>query len=103
MRDVKSRGYFEQMIGRGTRVIDSNDFKAVTPDAVAKNTCQSCHEKPKVYFPDGLFLKGGQVYRYLCPGCGEIVYFHPDAGAVIVSDDESIPDDATIAMKKAFH
>jgi type I restriction enzyme R subunit len=36
MRDVKSRGYFEQMIGRGTRVIDSNDFKAVTPDADAK-------------------------------------------------------------------
>jgi type I restriction enzyme R subunit len=36
MRDVKSRVYFEQMKGRGTRVINSTDFKAVTPDADAK-------------------------------------------------------------------
>ena len=33
MRDVKSRIYFEQMKGRGTRVINSDDFNAVTPDA----------------------------------------------------------------------
>jgi type I restriction enzyme R subunit len=33
MRDVKSIGYYEQMIGRGTRTIQSTDFKAVTPDA----------------------------------------------------------------------
>jgi len=33
MRDVKSIGYYEQMIGRGTRTISSTDFKAVTPDA----------------------------------------------------------------------
>ncbi|MGC9365407.1 MAG: DEAD/DEAH box helicase family protein, partial [Fidelibacterota bacterium] len=32
MRDVRSRLYFEQMIGRGTRTIDSNDLRAVTPD-----------------------------------------------------------------------
>ncbi|MFC1577606.1 type I restriction-modification enzyme R subunit C-terminal domain-containing protein [Thermodesulfobacteriota bacterium] len=32
MRDVKSRVYFEQMKGRGTRVISSTDLKAVTPD-----------------------------------------------------------------------
>ncbi|MCK4352155.1 DEAD/DEAH box helicase family protein [candidate division WOR-3 bacterium] len=36
MRDVKSRVYFEQMKGRGTRTIDSTDFKAVTPDASHK-------------------------------------------------------------------
>jgi type I restriction enzyme R subunit len=36
MRDVKSRVYFEQMKGRGTRVIDSTDFNAVTPDASNK-------------------------------------------------------------------
>ena len=36
MRDVKSRIYFEQMKGRGTRVISSTDFKAVTPDASHK-------------------------------------------------------------------
>lgn len=36
MRDVKSRVYFEQMKGRGTRVISSTDFKAVTPDASNK-------------------------------------------------------------------
>ena len=31
MRDVKSLGYFEQMKGRGTRVISSTDFQQVTP------------------------------------------------------------------------
>ena len=36
MRDVKSQVYFEQMKGRGTRVISSTDFKAVTPDASNK-------------------------------------------------------------------
>lgn len=36
MRSVKSRNYFEQMKGRGVRVIHSDDFMAVTPDAVAK-------------------------------------------------------------------
>ncbi len=36
MRDVRSRGYFEQMIGRGVRVINDTDFRAVTPDANAK-------------------------------------------------------------------
>lgn len=36
MRDVRSQTYFEQMKGRGTRVIDSNDFQAITPDAKSK-------------------------------------------------------------------
>jgi len=36
MRDVKSRVYFEQMKGRGTRTISPTDFKAVTPDADCK-------------------------------------------------------------------
>ncbi|TVP64538.1 MAG: DEAD/DEAH box helicase [Nodularia sp. (in: Bacteria)] len=31
MRDVKSRIYFEQMKGRGTRTINPTDFQAVTP------------------------------------------------------------------------
>lgn len=33
MRDVKSRVYFEQMKGRGTRTITPTDLKSVTPDA----------------------------------------------------------------------
>lgn len=33
MRDVKSRNYFEQMKGRGTRVIDYDDLKKVSPSA----------------------------------------------------------------------
>ncbi len=37
MRDVKSRVYFEQMKGRGTRTIGEDDLKAVTPDADYKN------------------------------------------------------------------
>lgn len=36
MRDVRSRTYFEQMKGRGTRVINPDDFNAVTPDAKHK-------------------------------------------------------------------
>jgi type I restriction enzyme R subunit len=36
MRDVKSRTYFEQMIGRGVRVMNPADFRSVTPDAPRK-------------------------------------------------------------------
>jgi type I restriction enzyme R subunit len=36
MRDVRSLNYFEQMKGRGVRVISDNDFQAVTPDARSK-------------------------------------------------------------------
>src|SRR6266511_4349324 len=36
MRAVKSRTYFEQMKGRGVRVINEADFQAVTPDAMTK-------------------------------------------------------------------
>jgi type I restriction enzyme R subunit len=36
MRDVKSRNYFEQMKGRGTRVLNVDDLKKVTPSAIAK-------------------------------------------------------------------
>ena len=33
MRSVRSRNFFEQMKGRGTRVIESDELQAVTPDA----------------------------------------------------------------------
>ena len=36
MRNVKSAGYFEQMKGRGVRVIDVDALRSVTPDAEAK-------------------------------------------------------------------
>jgi type I restriction enzyme R subunit len=36
MRQVKSRTLFEQMKGRGVRVISETDFRAVTPDGGAK-------------------------------------------------------------------
>ena len=36
MRQVQSRGLFEQMLGRGTRVINASDLQAVTPDAHQK-------------------------------------------------------------------
>jgi len=36
MRSVRSRNYFEQMKGRGVRVMRNDDFMSVTPDAVAK-------------------------------------------------------------------
>ena len=37
MRMVRSRNFFEQMKGRGVRVIDENDLEAVTPDAKVKD------------------------------------------------------------------
>jgi type I restriction enzyme R subunit len=37
MRSVKSRTYFEQMKGRGVRVINPTDLLQVTPDAVIKD------------------------------------------------------------------
>ena len=33
MRDVRSRNYFEQMKGRGTRAFSKDELQAVTPDA----------------------------------------------------------------------
>lgn len=36
MRDVQSSNYFEQMKGRGCRVIDSSDFEGITPGAKNK-------------------------------------------------------------------
>lgn len=38
MRDVKSRNYFEQMKGRGTRTLDADDLKKVTPSAKTAKT-----------------------------------------------------------------
>ncbi len=37
MRAVKSRAFFEQMKGRGVRVIKPDDLQSVTPDAKAKD------------------------------------------------------------------
>jgi len=37
MRSVKSRGYFDQMKGRGVRVINDDDLQSVTPDAKTKD------------------------------------------------------------------
>ncbi|MDP3048234.1 MAG: DEAD/DEAH box helicase family protein, partial [Thermodesulfovibrionales bacterium] len=36
MRNIKSRSFFEQMKGRGVRVINPNELQSVTPDAKAK-------------------------------------------------------------------
>ena len=36
MRDVRSRNYFEQMKGRGTRVLEKDDLQRVTPSATEK-------------------------------------------------------------------
>jgi type I restriction enzyme R subunit len=38
MRDVRSRNYFEQMKGRGTRTFDMDDLKKVTPSASTAKT-----------------------------------------------------------------
>jgi type I restriction enzyme R subunit len=38
MRDVKSRNYFEQMKGRGTRTLDADNLKKVTPSAATAKT-----------------------------------------------------------------
>jgi len=52
MRDVRSRNYFEQMKGRGTRTLCADDLKKVTQSAIGAKThfvivdavgvCKSC-------------------------------------------------------------
>ena len=38
MRDVRSRSYFEQMKGRGTRILDKDSLRKVTPSAANNKT-----------------------------------------------------------------
>jgi type I restriction enzyme R subunit len=38
MRDVKSKNYFEQMKGRGTRIFDADSLRKVTPSATTSKT-----------------------------------------------------------------
>lgn len=38
MRDVRSKNYFQQMLGRGTRTFNSDDLKRVTPSANGNKT-----------------------------------------------------------------
>ncbi|MEI6579865.1 MAG: DEAD/DEAH box helicase family protein, partial [Eubacteriales bacterium] len=38
MRDVRSRNYFEQMKGRGTRTLQKDDLQKVTPSAITNKT-----------------------------------------------------------------
>lgn len=38
MRDVKSKNYFEQMKGRGTRTLDKDSLQKVTPSAISAKT-----------------------------------------------------------------
>ncbi|WP_319540954.1 DEAD/DEAH box helicase family protein [uncultured Pseudodesulfovibrio sp.] len=38
MRDVRSKNYFEQMKGRGTRILDHDGLKKVTPSATSNKT-----------------------------------------------------------------
>lgn len=38
LRDVRSKNYFQQMLGRGTRTFSSDDLKRVTPSAVGSKT-----------------------------------------------------------------
>jgi type I restriction enzyme R subunit len=68
MRDVRSANYFEQMKGRGTRVVKPDDLRKVTPSAAAKThyvivdavgvttSCKTASRpldtKPKVPFRD---------------------------------------------------
>ena len=68
MRDVKSQNYFEQMKGRGTRVLKADELKKVTPSAQAKThyvivdavgvtkslktTSQPLDTKPKISLKD---------------------------------------------------
>jgi len=72
MRDVRSRGYFEQMKGRGTRIQSGDDLKKVSPSASGNKThfvlidavgvtkslkidSPPLETKPKVAFKDLLF------------------------------------------------
>ena len=46
MRDVKSRSYFEQMKGRGTRVLTPDDLQKVTPSAPTSSRSRWTRRRP---------------------------------------------------------
>ena len=59
MRDVKSRGYFEQMKGRGTRTLDLDGMRKATPSAkTAKLTAPWRKQNPQLLeSPDQLLAR----------------------------------------------
>lgn len=70
MRSVQSRVLFEQMKGRGVRVIDRDALKAVTPDAAAKThfvivDCVGVTESELVDLPQPLDRKKGVPLKAL--------------------------------------
>jgi type I restriction enzyme R subunit len=58
MRSVKSRTYFEQMVGRGVRVIDDTDFQDVTDDA---------HHKDRFVVVDAVGITDTDLMETLVP------------------------------------
>ena len=62
MRNVNSAGYFEQMKGRGVRVIDRDDLQSVTPDAKDKTPLRDrrCGRRVRAR-QDGIAAAGAQA------------------------------------------
>jgi len=58
MRGVKSRTYFEQMVGRGVRVMDDTDFQDVTDDA---------HHKDRFIVVDAVGVTDTDLIETLAP------------------------------------
>jgi type I restriction enzyme, R subunit len=72
MRNVKSLGYFEQMKGRGCRIVSPDDLQAVTPDAKVKThfVIVDCgKEKTPVPFFERARRSTPRQPRAAPPGC----------------------------------
>ena len=98
MRPVRSRVLFEQMLGRGTRVINATDLQAVTPDARektrfvlvdavgvverAKVDTQTLERKRSVTFPKLLeaIALGAEDDESLCSLAGRLTRLAPTLG-----------------------
>ena len=86
MRLVKSRTLFEQMIGRGTRVIDANDLLAVTPDAGSKDHFVIVDAVGIVdQSQAGHRIAGAQALGALRPPAGAGGAGHPRRGHAVVA------------------
>ena len=64
MRNINSASYFEQMKGRGCRVIKPDDLQSVTPDAKTEDPFRDCRCGRRLRTgQDGLEAAGSQALR----------------------------------------
>ncbi|MED5801130.1 DEAD/DEAH box helicase family protein [Gordonia sp. Z-3] len=94
MRSVRSAVYFEQMKGRGSRVIDADDYAALTPDAHPGSTKERFVIVDAVGVTDSPLVDATPMERVPSLSLEQLL---AKAGRMTISPDES----ATLAVRLA--